>query len=115
MDLSDGQDPPLLRWQDLAHDFTPPISAMHVINARIGGGTNEELICDVQFDSIVKRGQEGLEGRLADRIRDAIVTTNALKAQGIDARVKLVRRRPLNVLENGRRRMEQELQVTMKR
>lgn len=112
--LADNQDPPLVLWEDLWVDNHPPIGAVFPVDARIGGGAKEQLQCRLQFDMIVKRNQEGLESRMADRLEEIVTVTNLL-SEGVDAAVWTMSRRPLSDMETGRRRLALELQVNMNR
>lgn len=112
--LADNQDPPLVLWEDLWVDNHPPIGALFVVTAVEGGGAWKRLLCRVQLDMIVKRNQEGLESRMADRLEDIVTVTNLL-SEGVDASVRRIARRPLSAMETGRRRLGLELQVNMNR
>ncbi len=113
--LTGGKTNPIIRWRDRRREGNePPIIACHVFSADRNTGAPEKLICGVQFDSIAPEGSEGLESRLADRLDEVMGVTNFL-GEGLDVDPREGQRRPLDDLEEGRRRLNSDFTMTMKR
>ena len=109
-----GKTVPIVRWRDLVQIVNkPPIVAAQVFSADRSSGAPEKLLCGVQFDAIVLHGSEGLESQMADRIEE-IMTVTTLLAEGLDVQVDVRQRRPLD-FEEGRRRIEMDFDMAMKR
>jgi hypothetical protein len=109
-----GKTVPIIRWRDLVQIVNePPIVAAQIFSADRNSGAPEKLLCGVQFDAIVPHGSEGLESQIADRIETIMTVTNFL-AEGLDVEIDVRQRRPLD-FEEGRRRIEMDFDMAMKR
>lgn len=110
-----GKTVPVIRWRDRIREGNePPIIACQIFLARRNTGAPEKLICEVQFDAVVPEQSEGLENQLIERLEGRLLPQNFL-AEGIDVDPNPGARRQLSPLEEGRRRLGLDYQMTMKR
>jgi hypothetical protein len=87
---------------------------MYVVESTPNNGAPEKLEMLVQMDAVVPDASEGLEVILADRL-EAVLTTPAYSAKGLDLTLTLSSRRDNTGLEDGRRRITSRFDVSMKR
>lgn len=108
-----GQAVPLVRFFDIGH-VSLPVATIAVLGSSVARGAPETLLVDVQFDAWVEHGSEGLDVQIVDRITEVMTNPN-FKAEGLDVGVTLGGRRPLSDLEDGRRRMSQDISFRLTR
>jgi hypothetical protein len=113
--LTGGKTVPVIRWRDRIREGNePPIVACQVFLATRNTGAPEKLICSVQFDAVVPEASDGLEAQLIDRVEE-VLTPQAFLVEGLDVDPNPGARRQLSPLEEGRRRLGLDFQMTMKR
>ena len=108
-----GQTVPMVRFFDIGR-ATLPITTVYTYGSRLAQGIPEAWFIDVSFDAWVEYGSEGLEYDLLDRV-EAILTTPAFKAEGLDVSADMVRRYSFTETIEGRRRAGIDMNVRLTR
>lgn len=108
-----GNAVPLVRFFDIGH-VTLPIATISIIGSTVARGAPLQWFVDVQFDSWVEQGSEGLDVQIIDRIVE-VMTNQNFKGQSLDVGVTLGGRRMLSDLEDGRLRMSQDISFRLTR
>ena len=110
-----GKAVPIVRWEDIGRSGRePPIIAAYVVLANPNAGAPAKLEMLLQLDTIVPDDSEGLEAIIADRL-EAVLTTPNYSAKSLDLTATFRSRRSNSGLEEGRRRITTEFDVSMKR
>lgn len=116
MTILTGKTVPLVRWEDFADvenvNRAPPIATIEVTSAVPNSGAPKMLRVSAQLDAWVERNSEGLESQIIDRL-EAILTSNAFKAQGLAVAPTAGTRRTWTGLENGRRRESLDIEFLL--
>jgi hypothetical protein len=108
-----GQTVPMVQFFQIG-SVSLPRATVFVVVSRLARGTPRTLNTDLQLDTWVEHGTEGLQWEMLDRL-ESILSTPNFKTYGLDVSLDIISRFAFNTEQEGRKRAVMNVACRMKR